>query len=390
MKSSSGYEIYHNTLSSCLDEIERYVESKGYTIGDYFPEVNHVSYGTTARTSVEMLKNGNISNSLAVQIYRMDSGKYELNCYPVRKFAKGDLIEKTMHEFKHGQLHSSSGDTVTNPKQAIAIGLSKERRGKFEKGGYTRPPHDMPIYGVYKFSSKIGDFILKVYHFERNDDTTDSLEIQDELRPKLGSIIIKNSAWKRLSKGLPIKAKTDRGNYNGTLIRLGSTKDANKFVVENVKFATGGMVDLFEDYEKIPPKVQAILDDYVFRFGTDFSEMEYLDSAKLKQELNAVGYTFDSGLDNVPYALRPINVPLNKVAGYEDEDNEQYGKGGGLKLLKVGNKYLYKFNNTKYKILGIGEKQVALVPLVGHKRNWIISKGLMQKWVQENTMQKIK
>jgi hypothetical protein len=353
MKSSSGYEIYHNTLSSCLDEIERYVESKGYALGDYFPEVNHVSYGTTARTSVEMLKNGNISNSLAVQIYRMDSGKYELNCYPVRKFALGGKAEAP-------------------------------------KSGYTRPAYDILTSGIYKFSSKIGDFVLKSYRFERNDDTTDALEIQDELRPKLGTIIIKNSAWKRLSKGLPIKAKTYRGNYNGTLIRLGSTKDANKFVVENVKFETGGMVDLFEDYEKIPPKVQAIFDKYSEKFGFDLSGMDYRDMAEMHKEVESVGYIFESYLDNIPYALRPINVPLNKVIGYEDEADEEYGRGGGLKLLKVGDKYLYKFNNTKYKILGIGEKQVALVPMVGHKRNWIISKGLMQKWVQSGMMQKIK
>lgn len=93
MKSSSGYEIYHNTLSSVLDEVERYVQTKGYEVGDYFPEINHVSYGTTERTQLEMLKDGRIANTLAIQIYRLDSGKYELNCYPVRKFALGGGVE---------------------------------------------------------------------------------------------------------------------------------------------------------------------------------------------------------------------------------------------------------------------------------------------------------
>ena len=32
-------------------------------------------------------------------------------------------VGKVMHEFKEGELKSSSGDTVKNPKQAIAIGL---------------------------------------------------------------------------------------------------------------------------------------------------------------------------------------------------------------------------------------------------------------------------
>jgi hypothetical protein len=33
-----------------------------------------------------------------------------------------------MHEFKVGSLKSSSGQRVTNPKQAVAIALSEARR----------------------------------------------------------------------------------------------------------------------------------------------------------------------------------------------------------------------------------------------------------------------
>jgi hypothetical protein len=33
-----------------------------------------------------------------------------------------------MHKFKEGKLRSGSGRKVTNPKQAIAIGLSEARR----------------------------------------------------------------------------------------------------------------------------------------------------------------------------------------------------------------------------------------------------------------------
>lgn len=41
-------------------------------------------------------------------------------------------VEKVMHEFKQGELHSSSkkGPVVTNPKQAVAIGYSEARKGK--------------------------------------------------------------------------------------------------------------------------------------------------------------------------------------------------------------------------------------------------------------------
>lgn len=40
-----------------------------------------------------------------------------------------DKVEKTMHEYKRGQLKSGrSGKTVKSRKQAIAIGLSKARK----------------------------------------------------------------------------------------------------------------------------------------------------------------------------------------------------------------------------------------------------------------------
>ena len=39
-------------------------------------------------------------------------------------------IKKTMAEYKSGKLRSGSGRKVTNRKQAVAIGLSQERRRK--------------------------------------------------------------------------------------------------------------------------------------------------------------------------------------------------------------------------------------------------------------------
>ncbi|MDQ6880718.1 MAG: DUF6496 domain-containing protein [Pseudomonadota bacterium] len=42
-----------------------------------------------------------------------------------------DKVEMTMHEMKEGALKSGSGQKVTNPKQAIAIGLAEAR----EEGG---------------------------------------------------------------------------------------------------------------------------------------------------------------------------------------------------------------------------------------------------------------
>ena len=48
-----------------------------------------------------------------------------------RRYSKsaGEDVRREMHEFKRGKLKSGrSGKKVTNPKQAIAIGLSEARK----------------------------------------------------------------------------------------------------------------------------------------------------------------------------------------------------------------------------------------------------------------------
>lgn len=47
-----------------------------------------------------------------------------------------EKVEEAMREMKAGKLKSGSGKKVTNPKQAIAIGLSEAR----DAGGKVPPP----------------------------------------------------------------------------------------------------------------------------------------------------------------------------------------------------------------------------------------------------------
>lgn len=70
-----------------------------------------------------------------------------------RKYSKGasKTVERAMHKEKRGKLKSGrSGKKVTNPKQAIAIGLSEAR----EKGEKVPPPKKGKKKSTRKSASK--------------------------------------------------------------------------------------------------------------------------------------------------------------------------------------------------------------------------------------------
>ena len=53
---------------------------------------------------------------------------------PRTKAGKQRKVTKVMREWKGGDLQSSSGETVTNPRQALAIALSESGQSKKPKG----------------------------------------------------------------------------------------------------------------------------------------------------------------------------------------------------------------------------------------------------------------
>jgi hypothetical protein len=52
--------------------------------------------------------------------------------------AQKETVGRVMHEFKRGQLETSRGRKVRNPKQAIAIGLREAGASKYESKGKNR------------------------------------------------------------------------------------------------------------------------------------------------------------------------------------------------------------------------------------------------------------
>ena len=72
------------------------------------------------------------------------------------------------------------------------------------------------------------------------------------------------------------------------------------------------MKDLFETPELIPSEVQAILESFDEDSGNTYFELD-----RLLSELEPLGYIFDYYLDAEPYGLRPINMELIELEGWE-------------------------------------------------------------------------
>jgi len=80
------------------------------------------------------------------------------------------------------------------------------------------------------------------------------------------------------------------------------------FVKTNIEI----MKDLFETPELMPNEVQAILESFDEDSGNTYLELD-----RLLSELEPLGYIFDYYLDAEPYGLRPINMELVELEGWE-------------------------------------------------------------------------
>lgn len=70
------------------------------------------------------------------------------------------------------------------------------------------------------------------------------------------------------------------------------------------------MKDLFENFTEQPEELAAILKKY------ETLEGSYENLSKLLLEVEAIGFTFEWGMDGDPYGLRPIEVPLSSLEGF--------------------------------------------------------------------------
>jgi len=72
-------------------------------------------------------------------------------------------------------------------------------------------------------------------------------------------------------------------------------------VLAGVKPKGNTEIDLFENYEALPKKVQDLL-------NTTEDKQSYEHCKWLLEKLKPLGYTFEYGLDAIPYNLRKIKA----------------------------------------------------------------------------------
>ncbi len=81
MKKKETYEVYHETMRSAIDTAYDYARSKGYEPQD-LAFWDSVPYGATRDFHIELKKdNKEQKKCLQMQLYRMETGRYELNAY---------------------------------------------------------------------------------------------------------------------------------------------------------------------------------------------------------------------------------------------------------------------------------------------------------------------
>jgi hypothetical protein len=143
-----------------------------------------------------------------------------------QRFAKGGQakVGKVMTEFKAGKLKSSSGQKVTNPKQAIAIGLSEAGLSKKAKGG-----------GMAESKKKVGEEIA----FMKKKGAPKSMIKHEEAEmkgmKKGGKVKKMAMGGMGASKMGPVKTAAPsrdgvavKGKTKGTMVKMAGNKGMKK------------------------------------------------------------------------------------------------------------------------------------------------------------------
>jgi hypothetical protein len=211
-----------------------------------------------------------------------------------------------------------------------------EKYDEYADGGYF--DGSIPKVNTYMTNYAVGGS-LEAHGIKEGDTflTTISGVIQ-KVKDKNGNIVFINLANGERDSQPPLPFNKGGAIRNETLhvnkgedyeVRYSKPRPSRKGYKGLRSFDEGG--DLFEDYKRQPKKLSEIVNFYMDKFNE--GDYDYQDSKNFLKEVEAIGYTFDYGLDNEPYGLRPIGTKF-----------KQYATGGGVGL--VGNQKRIDMNKN--------------------------------------------
>jgi hypothetical protein len=272
-----------------------------------------IEVGSVSRTELQSIRIGKHGLPLERDLYFKPINAQELlnGLMQGQYYKKGGLVHNQNKEMLENQakefMHHSKelNSLVGKTKDVDAWVIAKAERattdlsdithyleGRMEQGGMMAKG---AIVNQYKDRSA-EDIWNNLEKEQRQHFLYDHKEeIQDYRGSEYGELksqeIIKayNSNWKDLDKNI-------RNRFDNH-VREGQYEDGGMMNDEEG-------IDLFEDYNNIPPKVQKVLDEH----EEDLEYGDYRVLEKILKKLNKIGYTFEYGLDGVAYDLRPIGT----------------------------------------------------------------------------------
>ena len=222
----------------------------------------------------------------------------------------GHITEAEARKYFVGQMFNVG--VYPNEKMEKVMDIEFYPKGTYAKGGKTKKGDNLPntadeyFAAMDTFSKRLGQAEA---NFSKDNGASYNkiLAERDEFFEKT-----KAKWYAELNKAEGNFSKDGGKSYNAAMKKLDDAR---------LRYAKGGVTDLFEDYENIPPNVQVILDKY----QDAFEDGDYKGLHEAHEAVEKEGYTFEYYLDGQAYGLRPIGVPLNEVKGYEE-----FSKGGKM------------------------------------------------------------
>ena len=298
-----------------------------------------------------------------------------------------DELNKGM---QHEKEHTNSDEVATT----IALHHLAERpdyyeeleKMKLEDGGeviISDEDYEFWIGGDENYGKAIKQdgVIVGGIAYDEDDQQINGIVIKNKFRKKgiakkaIKALFDKNPDLKRVyvravpeSKGFWKKIGTDFDNYN---------EDAGLWEGYVKRFEDGGEIDLFEDIDSLPENVQAVLAKYS---GADES---YTNAEAMLAELEPLGYTFEYGLDALPFNLREIDVlENNSVEEYEIEDFLKKQKEEAQMVMTCDSSKIYKAMICKTKC-EIADKRMSETENPEELNAWLHYKNIWSDCMQD-------